>query len=64
MPYLPWVFGSQMIDGQMRVSGYLGFDNFDVHWIGDPGVQPPPKTVLFYLHGGGFTMGKRQYSLQ
>jgi len=37
----------------------MPFDGFEGHWIADPGVQPPPETVLFPLHGKGFTMGIR-----
>jgi acetyl esterase/lipase len=32
-------------------------DDFEGYWIRDPLVKPAPKLVIFYLHGGGFTMG-------
>ena len=35
----------------------VAFDGFDGYWVCDPAVQPPAETVVFYLHGGGFTMG-------
>lgn len=32
-------------------------NGFEGYWIRDPWIHTPPKTVIFYLHGGGFTMG-------
>jgi hypothetical protein len=35
----------------------VSFDGFTGYWIRDPEISSPPETVMYYLHGGGFTAG-------